>query len=97
MVSGVALVSRSAGITPTPQADAGATPLAPKHVGLQLTYLLPDSLSVDDTTGVVSALLIRMPAELAFLLTGTAVVLAGARLARNGDRIADRTGLGADG
>lgn len=35
-----------------------------------------------------------MPAWLTFLLSATAVILAGARLARDGDVIADRTGLG---
>src|SRR5918996_1552706 len=36
-----------------------------------------------------------MPAWLVFIVSGAVVVLAGARLAREGDRIADRTGLGA--
>jgi cation:H+ antiporter len=35
-----------------------------------------------------------MPPELIFLLTAAAVVLGGARLAQDGERIADRTGLG---
>jgi cation:H+ antiporter len=36
-----------------------------------------------------------MPTELIFLMTAAAVILGGARLARDGDTIADRTGLGA--
>jgi cation:H+ antiporter len=36
-----------------------------------------------------------VPAWLVFLLSGAAVVLAGTRLARDGDAIAERTGLGA--
>jgi cation:H+ antiporter len=36
-----------------------------------------------------------MPTELIFLVTAAAVIVAGARLARDGDTIADRTGLGA--
>jgi cation:H+ antiporter len=35
-----------------------------------------------------------MPPELTFVLTAVVVVVAGARLARDGERIADRTGLG---
>lgn len=38
---------------------------------------------------------VRVPPELVFLGTAVAVILAGARLAREGDQIADRTGLGA--
>lgn len=41
------------------------------------------------------ALLVQVRPELLFLLSGTAVVVAGARLARDGDRLAERTGLGA--